>query len=358
MAAARFAPGAYCQGGVAFNSGWLGTTVGLFTFGLLIVTLLTAIYDAHLHSRSRSHAHRLEAANAELQHQATHDSLTGLPNRILFVDRVGREIAHGGRDGRRFGVMLLDLDRFKIINDTMGHAAGDAPLTQVAARLKASTREVDTVARAGGDEFLVLITEVRDQSDLAYVAAKINKAISEPCRVNDMEVHTSASIGISLYPVDGRDVDGLVARADEAMYFAKQRGRNSCRFFNHEMSVFSQERLDLENDLRRALALKQMAVHYQPKSDVATGRIHSVEALLRWHHPTRGMVWPADFIALAEECGMILQIGEWVLREACRQAREWPRNGMPFIRVAVNVSPMQLRQSNFLQAIQSALVDF
>jgi predicted signal transduction protein with EAL and GGDEF domain len=224
--------------------------------------------------------------------------------------------------------------------------------------LSGVTREVDTVARTGGDEFLLLITDTSDQSDLGGVAGKIGKALSEPFTVNSAEVHTSASIGISVYPGDGTDVDALVAHADEAMYFAKQRGRNSFQFFNQAMSVFSQTRLDLENDLRRALALNQMEVHYQPKSDVATGRISSVEALLRWRHPTRGLVSPAEFIPLAEESGLILSIGEWVLRESCRQAREWQRTGIPFLRVAVNVSPVQFKQSNFLQAVHSALIDF
>jgi diguanylate cyclase len=358
MAAARFSAGAFCRGGVVFDNRWLAVTIGLCAFGLLMVTLITAIFDAHLQSRVRTHARRLEAVNAELQHQATHDALTGLPNRVLFMDRLGREIAHAGRDAHRFAVLLLDLDRFKLINDTLGHGAGDLLLSGVARRLSGVTREVDTVARTGGDEFLLLIADTRDQADLGSLATKIGKALCEPFVVNGAEVHTSASIGISVYPQDGKDVDALVAHADEAMYFAKQRGRNSFQFFNKEMSVFSQERLDLENDLRRALPLKQLEVHYQPKSDVATGRISSVEALLRWRHPTRGLVSPADFIPLAEESGLILSIGEWVLRESCRQAREWQKSGIPFLRVAVNVSPVQFRQSNFLQAVHSALIDF
>jgi diguanylate cyclase (GGDEF)-like protein len=338
---------------------WLSTIIAMFAFGLLIATLLiTSVYEAHLQSSSRGHARRLEAANAQLQHQATHDALTGLPNRVLFLDRLGREIAHGARGGGRFAVLLLDLDRFKLINDTLGHAAGDQLLTQVARRLGAATRDIDTVARTGGDEFLVLIADTRDQYDPSTAAVKIGKALSEPFLINDTEIHSSASIGISIYPADGADADTLVAHADEAMYFAKQRGRNSYQFFNPDMSVFSQDRLELENDLRRALQLNQMEVHYQPKSEVATGRVSSVEALLRWRHPTRGLVSPTEFVPLAEECGLILPIGEWVLREACRQARAWQVAGVPFIRVAVNVSPMQFRQSNFLEAIQGALLEF
>jgi len=358
MAAARFARGSFCRGGVTFDNRWLAATIGLFALGLLVVTLVTAVYDAHLQSRTRTHARRLEAANAKLQHQATHDALTNLPNRVLVMDRLGREIAHAERDGHRFGVLLLDLDRFKLVNDTLGHGAGDQLLIEVARRLSAAVREVDTVARTGGDEFLVLIADARDQSDLAAVATKIGKALDESFHVNATELHSSASIGISVYPADGTNSDALVARADEAMYSAKQRGRNTFQFFNLAMSVFSHDRLDLENDLRRALPMNQLEVHYQPKSDIATGRISSVEALLRWRHPTRGLVGPSEFIPLAEESGLILSIGEWVLREACRQASDWRRAGLPFIRIAVNVSPVQFRQSNFLQAVHAALLDF
>jgi diguanylate cyclase len=358
MAAAHFSAQAFCVGGVVFDNRWLATTVGLFTFSLLVVTLVTAVYDAHLQSSTRTHASRLEAANVELQHQATHDALTKLPNRALFMDRLEREIAHAARDQHLFGVLLLDLDRFKLINDTLGHGAGDQLLVQVAARLSETVREVDTVARTGGDEFLLLIASIRDQKDLITVATKIQGALGHALRINQAELHTSASIGISLYPNDGVTADALVAHADEAMYFAKQRGRNAYQFFDPSMSVFSQERLDLENDLRRAIALEQMEVHYQPKSDVATGRINSVEALLRWRHPLRGMVSPAEFIPLAEETGLILPIGEWVLNACCKQAKTWAQEGVQFVRIAVNVSPVQFRQSNFLQAVSAALLKY
>jgi diguanylate cyclase (GGDEF)-like protein len=358
MGAARFAQGSFCRGGVTFDNRWLAATIGIFALGLLVVTLVTAIYDAHLQSRTRTHARRLEVANAKLQHQATHDALTNLPNRVLAMDRLDREIAHAERDGHRFAVLLLDLDRFKLINDTLGHGAGDQLLVAMARRLSGAVREVDTVARTGGDEFLVLIADTRDQSDLSALAAQIGKALGEPLHIKGTEVHTTASIGISVYPADGTNADALVAHADEAMYYAKQRGRNAFQFFNLTMSVFSHERLDLENDLRRAIPMKQLLVYYQPKSDVATGRISSVEALLRWRHPTRGLVSPSEFIPLAEESGLILSIGEWVLREACRQASNWQRAGLPFIRIAVNVSPVQFRQSSFLQAVRTALLDF
>jgi diguanylate cyclase (GGDEF)-like protein len=357
MAASRFAPGSFCRGGVTLNDNWLAAVIGIFALGLLVVTLITAVYDAHLQSRARVQAQRLEQANAELQHQATHDALTGLPNRLLFIDRLGREIAHAERDGHLFAVLAVDLDRFKVINDTLGHGPGDQLLIEVARRLSNSVRTADTVARTGGDEFLLLLTEIREAPDAAVIANKIILELDKSISISGAQVHTSASIGISVYPADGSDSDTLVARADEAMYFAKQAGRNSFQFFNPGMSVFSRDRLDLESELRRALSMKQFEVHYQPKVDVATGRMNSVEALLRWRHPTRGLIGPMDFIPIAEETGLMLSIGEWVLREACRQARQWQREGLPFLRIAVNISPIHFRQTKFLEIVRAALLD-
>jgi diguanylate cyclase len=357
MAASRFSPGSFCRGGVSLDNNWLAVAIGMFALGLLIVTLVTAVYDAHLQSRARLQAMRLEQANAALQHQATHDALTGLPNRLLFIDRLGREIAHAERDGHVFAVLVVDLDRFKVINDTLGHGPGDQLLIEIARRLSSAIRSADTVARTGGDEFLLLLTDIREAPDAAVIAAKIISELDKAVSISGTEVHTSASIGISVYPADGSDSDILVAHADEAMYFAKQAGRNSFQFFSPGMSVFSRERLDLESELRRALPMKQFEVHYQPKVDVATGRMNSVEALLRWRHPTRGLVGPLEFIPIAEETGLMLSICEWVLREACRQARQWQREGLPFLRIAVNISPIHFRQSKFLEIVRSALLD-
>jgi diguanylate cyclase len=357
MAAARFAVGSYCLGGVTIQNNWLGGTIGLFALALLIVTLVTSIYDAHLQSSARNHALRLEQANAELQHQATHDALTGLPNRALLLDRLGREVAHGDRNGRSFAVLALDLDRFKVINDTLGHGPGDELLKEIASRLSSAIRAVDTVARTGGDEFLFLITDIRASADAAVIASKILAELDKPVVIGGAEIHTSASIGISVYPTDANNAELMLAHADEAMYFAKQHGRNAFQFFSAGMSVFSRERLDVERDLRCALPLKQFEVHYQPKIDVATGRMNSVEALVRWRHPTRGLLAPADFIPLAEETGLMFSIGEWVLREACRQARQWQRDGQPFLRIAVNISPIHFREPRFLDVVRSALSD-
>jgi diguanylate cyclase (GGDEF)-like protein len=357
MAASRFSSGSFCRGGVTLDNNWLAVAIGTFALGLLTVTLVTAVYDAHLQSRSRIQALRLEQANAALQHQATHDALTGLPNRMLFIDRLDREIAHAERDGNLFAVLVVDLDRFKVINDTLGHGPGDQLLIEIARRLSNAIRSADTVARTGGDEFLLLLTDIREAPDAAVIAAKIISELDKSVSISGTEVHTSASIGISVYPADGSDSDTLVAHADEAMYFAKQAGRNSFQFFSSGMSVFSRERLDLESELRRALPMKQFELHYQPKVDVATGRMNSVEALLRWRHPTRGLVGPLEFIPIAEETGLMLSIGEWVLREACRQARQWQREGLPFLRIAVNISPIHFRQSRFLEIVRSALLD-
>jgi len=301
---------------------------------------------------------RLEQANADLQHQANHDALTGLPNRVLFLDRLEREIARAERDGRHaFAVMVVDLDRFKVINDTLGHGPGDQLLIQIAQRLSLAVRAVDTVARTGGDEFLLLITGVQAPADAAVIATKIVSQLDDSFSINATEVHSTASVGISVYPKDGTDAESLVAHADEAMYFAKQSGRNGFQFFSPGMSVFSLERLDLERDLRRALPLKQFEVHYQPKIDIASGRMNSVEALLRWRHPTRGLVGPNDFIPLAEESGLMFAIGEWVLRESCRQARQWQDEGLPFLRIAVNISPIHFLQPKFLGIVRAALAD-
>ncbi|MGC2033715.1 MAG: EAL domain-containing protein [Steroidobacteraceae bacterium] len=299
----------------------------------------------------------LEHVNAELHRQATHDALTGLPNRTLFSDRLNQAMAHAARDQRQFAVLVLDLDRFKLINDSLGHGVGDQLLCHVAQKLKGVLRATDTVARAGGDEFMLILDDVVDRDGVAMVAEKLVAAVSESCTIATTELHTSPSIGISLYPVDGESADELLAHADEAMYAAKKRGRSTYQFFELGMEVFSHNRLQLENELRRALAHGQFELYYQPKIDIVSGTMKSVEALLRWRHPERGLVAPGEFIPLAEETGLILPIGRWVLREACRQARQWQVEGLPFLRVAVNLSPVQFRQPGFLAVIRGALND-
>jgi diguanylate cyclase (GGDEF)-like protein len=299
----------------------------------------------------RDRDQRLELINAELQHQATHDALTGLANRVLFAARLEQAIA----DQRSFAICVLDLDRFKVINDSLGHGAGDSLLKLVGRRLLSTTRSQDSVARAGGDEFLLLLRDVESPEAVEKLVSRWMTALSEPFRIQGAELHISPSIGIARYPIDAIDGEELLARADEAMYQAKQNGRNMFRFFDAEVMGFSRERLAIEADLRQALASSQFQLRYQPKVEIATGAIRSVEALLRWEHPTRGEVSPSEFVPVAEDTGLILPIGDWVLREACRQARAWQVQGLPFLRVAVNISPSQFRQNAFPSMVHEAL---
>lgn len=352
MTASVFGGGSYCHGGVSLNSNWLAVTTALVAVSVLALTFLTDIYSGELASRSRAHAHTLQQINDRLQHQATHDALTGLPNRQLFFERLNTALSAG--DGAHFAVMVVDLDRFKLINDSLGHSAGDELLREVAHRLTAALRKGDTIARMGGDEFLVLARGVADPEEAARVAAKVVEALQAPLSLRKLEVRTSPSIGVSLFPRDSREAAGLVARADEAMYSAKRRGGATFQCFAAEMSTFARERLQLESELTRALSLRQFELHYQPRVDVESGRISSVEALIRWRHPKRGYVPPQNFIPIAEETGLILPIGEWVLREACRQARLWQQSGL-HLRVAVNLSAVQFRQADLTSVISAAL---
>jgi diguanylate cyclase (GGDEF)-like protein len=297
----------------------------------------------------------LEAANRQLRHLATHDALTGLPNRVLLDDRLTQAVAHADRDGRSFALLICDLDRFKLVNDSLGHGAGDALLQEVARRLTGLVRTVDTVARLGGDEFVLLITSIIDSEDAKRLAAKAIEVLQTPVQIAGIDVHTSPSIGIAFYPADGRTIEALTAHADAAMYCAKQRGRGNVQCFEGGMNAGSEDRVQLESDLHKAIALKQFELYYQPKVNTATGTVRSAEALIRWVHPDRGLIVPDDFIPLAEECGLIGAIGEWVVREACRQARAWQDSGMAPLRVSVNLSPSQFRGSGLTQTIRSAL---
>jgi diguanylate cyclase (GGDEF)-like protein len=297
----------------------------------------------------------LETANKQLRHMATHDALTGLPNRVLMDDRLRQSIVLADRQGQTFAVVLLDLDRFKSVNDSLGHRAGDELLKEVAKRLKSIVRDIDTVARLGGDEFVLIITPSPERDAAQQVAGRILDVMRASVRIAGIEIHTSPSIGIAFYPNDAATIESLLAHADAAMYHAKQRGRNNFQCFKAGMNTASQKKVRLESDMRVALAQKQFELHYQPKVNTSTGIVHGAEALLRWRHPVRGSISPVEFIPIAEECGLIGSIGAWVVGEACRQARAWQVAGLPPLRVAVNLSPSQFRQGNIVEMIRDAL---
>jgi diguanylate cyclase (GGDEF)-like protein/PAS domain S-box-containing protein len=293
----------------------------------------------------------------QMAHSAQHDFLTGLPNRMLLNDRIGQAITSARRHMSHVAVLFLDLDGFKHINDSLGHPTGDKLLQSIAKCLVGCVRASDTVSRQGGDEFVVLLSEVHLSEDTAITAKRILQAVAAPHSIGQHDLHVTASIGVSVYPDDGPDTDTLLKNADTAMYQAKENGRQGFQFFKPAMNAKAVERQYIEEGLRRALERQELELHYQPKVNLATGAITGAEALIRWLHPTRGLVSPADFIPIAEECGLILPIGAWVLREACRQAQSWIDEGLPAMTMAVNVSAMEFRDKNFLAGLVAVLAE-
>jgi diguanylate cyclase (GGDEF)-like protein len=294
-------------------------------------------------------------ADERIEYLASHDSLTGLPNREMFGGLLRHAIETANRHARRFALLFIDLDRFKIINDSLGHDAGDRLLVEVANRLRGALRANDVVGRLGGDEFVVLLEEASDRGDVERLAANLLSVLGQPMELRGHEWHATASIGIAMYPENGADAQTLTKNADLAMYLAKEDGKNGFRFFNSEIKAQSIERLMLESELRRAVERKQFSLHYQPKVDMESGQITGVEALLRWSHPDFGMVSPAQFIPLAEETGLIVPIGRWVLREACAQNMAWQRRGLLPVAMAVNLSPRQFADERLLHDVDDAL---
>jgi diguanylate cyclase (GGDEF)-like protein/PAS domain S-box-containing protein len=297
------------------------------------------------------------AMTAQIAHTAQHDFLTGLPNRMLLNDRVGQAIAAAQRHEKQVAVLFLDLDGFKHINDSLGHPIGDKLLQSIASRLVECVRGADTVSRQGGDEFVVLLSELEQSEDAVHTARRMLQVVAEAHSIDQHDLHVTTSIGVSVYPDDGLDAETLIKNADTAMYQAKENGRQSYRFFKPAMNVRAVERQSIEESLRRALERNEFTLHYQPKIDLRTGAITGAEALLRWTHPTHGLVSPARFIPVAEDCGLILPIGAWVLREACGQARAWVDAGLPVATMAVNVSAMEFQNENFLRNLTAILAE-
>jgi diguanylate cyclase (GGDEF)-like protein/PAS domain S-box-containing protein len=297
------------------------------------------------------------AMSLQMSHSAQHDIVTNLPNRLLLNDRISQSIALARRQSRPIAVLFLDLDHFKKINDSLGHAAGDKLLQSISKRLLGCVRGSDTVSRQGGDEFAILLTEISQADDAAICAQKILLALNEEHRTQDRSLRINGSIGISIYPQDGEDAETLIKNADMAMYHAKERGRSNFQFFAAEMNMNAIARQTLESGLQRALKQGEFVLHYQPRVDLATAEITGVEALIRWQQPEQGLVPPAEFVSIAEECGLIVQIGRWALREACTQARAWQQAGLPLVPLAVNVSAVEFRNKGFVAGVRDVLTE-
>lgn len=293
----------------------------------------------------------LFAADAErkIRHLAYHDSLTGLPNRMLFMDRIDQAISRAQRESGKFALLYIDIDHFKVINDSMGHAAGDQLLNIVSQRLTDVLRKTDTIARLGGDEFTIIIEDLEEAELVVQVAKNILATLDKPVEIFEKEVHIGGSIGIALYPQDGESFGTLLKNSDTAMYKAKELGRQTFQFYEHEMSLKAMRRLDLENQIRVALKNEEFLVFYQPKFNLITGQCQGVEALVRWLHPEKGLITPDNFIPLAEETGLIIQLDEWVMRTACRQFKEWKSAGYSINNLSVNISARHFKEGGLLR---------
>jgi diguanylate cyclase (GGDEF)-like protein/PAS domain S-box-containing protein len=295
------------------------------------------------------------ALTLKLAYMVQHDTLTDLPNRSLLHDRLGQAIGAAQRHHGALALLYLDLDRFKLINDSLGHVVGDRLLQSVALRLGECVRASDTVCRLGGDEFVILLSEVAHEQDAAHCADKLLQAFRTPYVLDGHELHVTASIGIVVHPGDGTAVEALLQNADSAMYEAKKRGRNNYQFYRADLNSTASELQALENALRHAIERQELELHYQPIVSLGTGAVVGVEALIRWQHPTSGLVLPDQFISIAEESGLIVPIGQWALREACRQAQAWQKAGLPRLRLAVNISAVELRSKDFAAGVRSIL---
>lgn len=355
MAAADFSADSIClavRDGV--NPGWLAILIILVTLAVITIALITSLLDARLESRTAKLARSLAEANEELTQLALHDNLTKLPNRTLLEDRLNQTIHKAAREQGHFALMFCDLDGFKAINDSLGHHIGDLLLIEVAKRICSIMRSQDTVARLGGDEFVMLV-ELSQPDDAVTIADKLIKAIHEAFYIQKHELRVSASIGIAIYPEDGSSRHDLVINADAAMYHTKRSGRNGYHFFEVSMNVNAHNQLQWLQDLRLALERQEFILYYQPKYNSLDGSVLGAEALLRWQHPTRGLVGPDEFITLAERSGLIVPIGAWVLNEACRQMKQWYELGHRDWKIAVNLSALQFAHVDLIDLVKNTL---
>jgi diguanylate cyclase len=347
----------HCCDSMNFTSRLLAISVAGLGCSLLAAAQVVTLCDRKLRERADRNARELEEVHGRLSYLATHDALTGLPNRKRFRDRLLLSIANAHRLGRTLSIAVIDLDNFGAINHSLGHGIGDRLLTDVARRLSAGIPDSATLARIGGDKFGVLLDMASERLHVHAVTSAIMASFDETLCVDGMEVSLRATIGVSTWPEDGRRCDDLLAHAEVAVTVAKKRGGGHVLYFQPRMADSMQERLALENDLRRALAAHEFELYYQPEMSIETGKIAAMEALLRWRHPTKGLIGPSSFISLAEETGLIIPIGEWVIREACRQLRAWQVDTGATFPVAVNLSATQFRHQSILQTIRSALSD-
>lgn len=300
-------------------------------------------------------AEAAELASAQISHLVEHDTLTGLPNRALMTDRLMQSITLAERHGKQVALMFLDIDHFKYINDSLGHEVGDKLLLSIAKRLQTGVRLSDTVSRHGGDEFVVLLSEVSGKQDAIQIAEKLLNLMIEPHEISGNFLHVSMSIGISLYPRDGKDAQAMIRNADTAMYQAKKKGRNNYQMFTPSMNEHAVARQSIEQALHRALEQEEFVLHYQPKVNLTTGHITGAEALIRWQRSEHQLLYPTDFIDIAEDCGLILPIGNWVIHEACQQSQFWLQSGLSLNQIAVNVSSKQLHHKDFVSGVRSIL---
>ncbi|MBD8569424.1 EAL domain-containing protein [Pseudomonas syringae] len=355
MAAAGFAEGSFCGAlGDGLSADGLDRLVLVTSLAVLSIALAVSVLDARLEARTTVLANSLIEANLELRHLALHDNLTGLPNRILLTDRIEQAMKNINERGGCFALMFMDLDGFKPVNDAFGHHIGDLLLREVASRLRGNLHRQDTLARIGGDEFVLLI-ELEGPEDAMSVAARQVNLITQPFEIGDRLLQISMSIGISLYPGNGRTQHELLVNADAAMYHTKSAGKNGYSFFDVSMNSNARNQLQLSQDLRAALRHRHFCLYYQPKFDAVSGIPTGAEALLRWNHPEQGLLSPATFIGLAEKTGLIIQIGEWVLDEACRQMREWFDEGYTQWRIAVNLSALQFCHAGLVKTVADTL---